>query len=520
MARYIHLEPHLSADELARRYRRTKDPVEQSRWHFLWLLARGLTAKAIAGITEYSTYWIGRIARRYNERGPDGVKDQRHRVRSGRRLLTTAQQDALLVVLGEPAPQHERWNGRTVAEWIAHSLARPVCRQLGWAYLRRLGARLRLPRSRHVHADLQAQTDFKRRLRPLLRAVSTAFPQASVEQWAIDEHQRHDRHRRDGNCRHEGRRTRPLPRRLYRFKGKAAIKALSWDEVEALRQRFAALNPYDRSVVPGSILEIEKENVDADGHQRQLWCYAISAKRYALFTLDEQGWPYLIKWSEHGLGHLLNPTDPESEDRDWIRQLWDGIIHEALGQPYSWPEWLDPPAIGRITASSPQLLQPFADWNRGKPYAEQVKPFNFLLSAHVAPFGLPDGVDGTRFHLIAPYEGDARKWLTPPWTDRSTGKQYAITTTTSPYATRAVRVKSYRDVLDDYRTHPEAKSLSPDGGLCRRTTVGLLRRRTVTMLSLTHVGKESNLLEEVEAGLVHDPDEVYTEYVDVRRDPA
>jgi hypothetical protein len=29
---------------------------------------------------------------------------------------------------------------------------------------------------------------------------------------------------------------------------------------------------------------------------------------------------------------------------------------------------------------------------------------------------------------------------------------------------------------------------------------------------ITHVGKELNRLEEVEAGLVHDPDEVYTEY--------
>jgi hypothetical protein len=81
-----------------------------------------------------------------------------------------------------------------------------------------------------------------------------------------------------------------------------------------------------------------------------------------------------------------------------------------------------------------------------------------------------------------------------------------------------VRVKTYRDVLDEYRTHVGAKSLAPDGGLCRRTTVGLLRRRPVTKLSLMHVGKESNRLEEVEAGLVHDPGEVYTEYVDARHD--
>jgi hypothetical protein len=34
-----------------------------------------------------------------------------------------------------------------------------------------------------------------------------------------------------------------------------------------------------------------------------------------------------------------------------------------------------------------------------------------------------------------------------------------------------------------------------------------------------HVGKESNRLEEVEAGLVHDADAVYTEYEDPAHDP-
>src|SRR5215469_6940578 len=120
MARHISLAPHLTIEGLEGRYRSTKDPVERSRWHFLWLLARGVTAKVIASMTGYSAYWIGRIARRYNERGPDGVRDQRHQARPGRRLLTAAQQDALYGALGGPAPQHERWTGRTVAEWIAH----------------------------------------------------------------------------------------------------------------------------------------------------------------------------------------------------------------------------------------------------------------------------------------------------------------------------------------------------------------------------------------------------------------
>lgn len=45
-----------------------------------------------------------------------------------------------------------------------------------------------MPRPHHVQADPQAQADFKQRLRPLLRDVATAFPQATVELWAVDEH--------------------------------------------------------------------------------------------------------------------------------------------------------------------------------------------------------------------------------------------------------------------------------------------------------------------------------------------
>jgi transposase len=81
MPRRISFAPHLTIEEVEGRYRSTKDPVERSRWLFLWLLARGLTAKVIASITGYSAYWIGRIARRYNEHGPTGVKDLRRQSR-------------------------------------------------------------------------------------------------------------------------------------------------------------------------------------------------------------------------------------------------------------------------------------------------------------------------------------------------------------------------------------------------------------------------------------------------------
>src|SRR5260370_32139190 len=128
MARRIPLEPHLTVEILGGRCRSTKDPVERSRWHFLWLLARGLTAKVIASITGYSAYWIGRIARRYNQHGPDGIRDLRHQSRLGRRLLTAAHHDELLPALGGPAPQHQPRTGPTRADWIPHLLSRKVSR--------------------------------------------------------------------------------------------------------------------------------------------------------------------------------------------------------------------------------------------------------------------------------------------------------------------------------------------------------------------------------------------------------
>jgi hypothetical protein len=309
------------------------------------------------------------------------------------------------------------------------------------------------------------------------------------------------------------------PHRMPGQKRAEAIQALSWAAVEGIRARFATLNPYDPDAIRGSVLKLEQENLGEDDRQRQLWCYAISAKRYALFAVDATRRPHLVKASEHGLGHLLDPTDPDNGDGAWMGVLWDGVLTEELGHPYPRPSWLDRPAVGRITASSPELLRPFAQLNRGKPYAEQVKPFNFLLTAFVAPLGHPAGVDLARFHLIAPYESDPRKWLRMRWTDLYSTRTYRITNEASLYETNAVRIKTYRDVLDDYRTHPETKSAGSDGKLCTRRTVGLLQRLWVVPSAITHVGKESNKLEEVQTGLVHDPDEVYTEYRDPRENP-
>jgi hypothetical protein len=71
--------------------------------------------------------------------------------------------------------------------------------------------------------------------------------------------------------------------------GTEAIRALSWADVDGFVCQIDQLNPYNRNDVTDPILKIEKMNFNPDGTQREVWGYAIAAKRYALFTKDEDG---------------------------------------------------------------------------------------------------------------------------------------------------------------------------------------------------------------------------------------
>jgi hypothetical protein len=306
--------------------------------------------------------------------------------------------------------------------------------------------------------------------------------------------------------------------------GRDAIKALSWHQVDEIAKLFRKLNPYRSD--SRSILKIERDNYDL-GEQQQIYCLAISAKRYALFLLDENGDPVLLqkgvnnhedRWSEHGLGHLRNPYDFESDDRDWIRQLWLHIIRITMELPTEAPSFHHLPAVGRITITSPKALRSLAKLNPGKKGRNRLKPFDFLLSCHVRQFGHPPGTDPERFHLVAPYEPDSSRWLDMPWVDQYTGKQYRITTEGFHGARGVARVKTYGNVLGEYAFHPGSKSADAKGKPSGKQTIGLLQRRHIRVGQVVYIGKESNKFEEIESATIHSAQSVYTEYPDPRRD--
>ncbi len=71
-----------------------------------------------------------------------------------------------------------------------------------------------------------------------------------------------------------------------------------------------------------------------------------------------------------------------------------------------------------------------------------------------------------------------------------------------------------QDVLREDEFHPEAKCADAAGDPCNKRTLGLLQRRQICVKLVRFIGKESNQLEAVDAGLVHSDGGIYTEYVD------
>jgi hypothetical protein len=163
MARRIHLSPHLSVAELERRYRTAKEPHERTWWQILWLLAQGRTATELAAVTGYRAYWIGQIAKRYNEQGPAGMVNRRHTT-SYRPppVLSLELQEELRRLLAEAAAKSEHWTGADVATWMAQWLGHPVSYHLGWSYLVRLKHSPQVPRPRHALVDPEQHELFKK----------------------------------------------------------------------------------------------------------------------------------------------------------------------------------------------------------------------------------------------------------------------------------------------------------------------------------------------------------------------
>jgi hypothetical protein len=281
-----------------------------------------------------------------------------------------------------------------------------------------------------------------------------------------------------------------------RIPGSDGVRILSWAEVKQIVDRFAALNPYDREIVKGSILNLVDANFagsDPKKPQRQLHGYSIAAKRYALYERIGTSDIKIVDPKAHGIGFLYppknSPKDWEESVPQWIYEMWDYIVRGALELARTPPAWLDIPQMMRLTITTCKVLKMLGDWKVARPY-------NFLLIPMVDP------TFGHSFYkrahekvlLVSEFTSHQDRWLENGCVNVHSGKQYKMvdcTRDTNP-PHNVVFPSQFARLLIEYQLHPEAKSLAPDGTPCVADTNGLLRRADITAGEFRYIGKETD----------------------------
>jgi len=291
------------------------------------------------------------------------------------------------------------------------------------------------------------------------------------------------------------------------------VRALTTDQTSKIRERFdAEINPYNRDTIPNLLK-----------HEYSATVYAISAKRYATYTLNNnnrvdhvisnEGKPVSLG-KQHGVGYLLPPTmdrdDPDCPldltDRDWIDSLWRTVIERDLGITDPHTDnlgWDDRPALTRLTVTSPYLLNLVRALNDGKEWCEQVKPFNFLNML------TGEAVQDSSGALVAPYSSDTRNVRDREWLslregtirDITYGDYDPIRYNLPPVNVERLpdlSVRTFGSVVGRHDQSREVKYRAPDGTTCVDDTRGVLLRVPVRMAHRRYVGKEMPTLNEPE----------------------
>jgi hypothetical protein len=281
-----------------------------------------------------------------------------------------------------------------------------------------------------------------------------------------------------------------------RIPGSEGLRILSWDEVQNIVDRFESLNPYDRQIVKGSILNLVDANyVDSDDKKprRQLYGYSISAKRYALYEKIGDTDIKIVDPKAHGIGFLYPPKDsPKKWKEDvalWIYEMWDYIVRGVLKLKRKAPSWLDIPQMMRLTITTHNVLDRLGDW-------EVARPYNFLLMPMVDPlFGYAfDRPRNQKIMLVTAFSSKQKRWFNLECINIYGGKKYRMMNSNKeknpPH--NVVLPSQFGRLLIEYQEHPEAKSLAPDGSQCKSDTTGLLGRAHIVAGELRYIGKESD----------------------------
>ena len=210
----------------------------------------------------------------------------------------------------------------------------------------------------------------------------------------------------------------------------------------------------------GTILKIENVNyIDGDPSKgfRNLYGYAISAKRYCLFEGKQVR--KIVDAKAHGIGYLMNPLRCRGDDHaeQFAAAFWRKVLqNERIALKTDEPDWLDRPAMMRIPISSPAVL------GRLKEFC---KPYDFVLAPVIREGDLQLAEEAEKPILVTRFNKDSEEWSGATYYNVRSGEPCSITTGESG-TDNVIPVRSYRSIVSAYVNNAESKFNGPDGNQC------------------------------------------------------
>ena len=290
------------------------------------------------------------------------------------------------------------------------------------------------------------------------------------------------------------------PHRLKKYQegsGNAAIWALSFADVDRIREKFERLNPW-RKTLKTPFLKLEKENFDANGNRQRLNFYGISAKLYCLFNLLEGNRLIVRKPSGHGLGYLQAPYTIADWQRKtnrkwkedlapWIYETWDFMLSRALARPHKQPSWLKQPAVMSVPITTPQV------WERLGVFKDDLRPFTVVT----VPFPKRESIEDPLWtgYFIMPHTEKLNDLHGRTMVNIVSGETFHIYDKNSsklPKPPGWLSLRTMEDEINHILSRVESKFCDPNGKPCTSKTVGLLTRRHIVAGEFHYIGKEAS----------------------------
>ena len=151
--------------------------------------------------------------------------------------------------------------------------------------------------------------------------------------------------------------------------------------------------------------DVNYEDSDPRKPFRELYGYAICAKRYCLF--EGKHARKIVDAKAYGIGYLMGPIRGKrnKDEKQFAVEFWQMVLqNEGISSKSQEPEWLDYPAMMQIPVSSPAVL------GRLK---HLCKPRDFVLAPIVRNDDLHLDENGEKPILITRFTRIAKSGRTP-----------------------------------------------------------------------------------------------------------